>query len=301
MELVTSGVYKMVENMGSEQSWGGISCLNAVPLRTHVLESSFWLMFLIGSYFYMEIPTITKKFIQDASSLNLANLSIRKLSPNHWSEYLRITIGWILCVVHFILIAHMLICKWNARILIYVLQPCHLMLIFQFCALFASAVFSSAVAVFTIPPMVGAYLAIAFPDTSGLDQVLEVEAYWAEHVVITMVTPVFLLCRDGYSLKLLQFSYIFLGVWLLILYHWAILEPIDVFTLVNVDFMLCPTSAMKEVFRMVSQSLIWPSYRSTITIIVAFLGWPLSYFYKLLAALLGTLYMGGISGTKKYL
>jgi len=300
MHFVTSGVYKMVDQMGAEQSWGGISCLNAVPMRTHVIETFLWILFLVGSYFYMNIPEIAKSFIRDAKSLNLAQLGVRKLSSNPRSELIRGGIGRILCAVHFILISHMLTCKWNARILIYVMQPCHLMLIFQFCAFFGSAEFSSAVAVFTIPPMVGAYLAIAFPDTSGLDQIYEVEAYWAEHVVITVVTPVFLLCRDGYSTKLLQFSYIFLGVWLLILYHWAVLEPVDLVTLVNVDFMLCPSIAMKQAFQMISQSLLWPSYRSTITVTVALLGWPLSYIYGFLITFPGKLYMSD-TGVKKLL
>jgi hypothetical protein len=289
MQFVTSGAYKMVERMGTEQSWGGVSCLNAVTMRTHAIETILWLLFLIGSYFYMNIPQIANRFVQDAS---LRNDKIRKLPPNQWSVSIRVAIGWILFVAHFTLITHMLICKWNARILIYILQPCHLMLIFQCLALFCSAEFSSAVAVFTIPPMVGAYLAIAFPDTSGLDQLFEVEAYWAEHAVITIITPIFLLWRDGYSHKLLQFSYIFLGVWLLILYHWIVLESIDLLTLVNVDFMLCPTSAMKHAFRMVPQSLLWPSYRSTITLAVALVGWPLSYMYKFLIVLIGALPVG---------
>ena len=288
MEFFTSGVYQMVKKMGADQSWGGISCLNAVPMRTHVIETIMWILFLLGSYFYMKIPQIAKSFAKNASA---QNVRIIKLPRSQLSISIRETIGWILCATHFTLIIHMLICKWNARILIYTLQPCHIMLIFQFFAFFCSAEFSSAVAVFTIPPMVGAYLAIFFPDTSGLEQLFEVEAYWVEHALITFITPVFLLWRDGYSHDLLRFSYIFLGVWLLILYHWIVLECIDLLTLVNVDFMLCPTSAMKQAFQMVPQSMVWPSYRSTITIGVASAAWPLSYMYKFIVVLIGKLSM----------
>jgi len=295
MQLITSGVHKMIERLGPAQTWGGVSCLNAVPMRTHAIETVLWFLFLFGSYFYMNIPQIAKRFVQDATSRNDI---IRKSPLNQWSISIRVAIGWILFVAHFTLITHMFICKWNACILIYTLQPCHLMLIFQFLALFGSAEFSSAVAVFTIPPMVGAYLAIFFPDTSGLDQVFEVEAYWAEHAVITIITPIFLLWRDGYSHQLLQFSYIFLGVWLLILYHWIILESIDLFTLINVDFMLCPTSAMKQAFQIVPEGLLWPSYRTTITVVVALVGWPLSYIYKFLVVLIDSLPLGDTSVKK---
>jgi hypothetical protein len=48
---------------------------------------------------------------------------------------------------------------------------------------------------------------------------------------------------------------------------------------VNVEFMLCPTASMFTIFALVPEWVLWPSYRSTLTIAVMIIAWPISYSY----------------------
>jgi hypothetical protein len=139
--------------------------------------------------------------------------------------------------------------------------------------------------VYTAPPMVGAVLATIFPDTSGLNLFMETEAYFVQHICITVVTPFCLLLRQCDTVReLLTASNIFTGVWMLILFHWVLLESVDYITTVNVDFMLCPSPAMSAVFQMLPQALLWPSYRSVMTVAVSLLALPMSWLHRGIAS-----------------
>lgn len=50
-------------------------------------------------------------------------------------------------------------------------------------------------------------------------------------------------------------------------------------TEVNVEFMLCPSSAMSGVFGLVPASVLWPSYRTPLTLIVFLVGTIVTYTY----------------------
>ena len=68
------------------------------------------------------------------------------------------------------------------------------------------------------------YLAILFPDTSGLDQWLEESSYWYQHYLILTV-PIYLLCRDNFLvLKLSSYRTTIYGLWLLALSHFGFYE-----------------------------------------------------------------------------
>jgi hypothetical protein len=54
---------------------------------------------------------------------------------------------------------------------------------------------------------------------------------------------------------------------------------IDVTLNVNVEFMLCPTGAMKAIFPVFPQWMFYPTYRSTLTWVVVLVAVPLSYAY----------------------
>jgi hypothetical protein len=58
---------------------------------------------------------------------------------------------------------------------------------------------------------------------------------------------------------------------------------IDLLLDVNVEFMLCPTSAMISIFSTLPSWVTFPSYRSTLTIVVVILGYILSYSYFFVA------------------
>ena len=54
---------------------------------------------------------------------------------------------------------------------------------------------------------------------------------------------------------------------------------------VNVEFMLCPTGAMKDIFTIVPSFLLWPSYRSFIAVLVTVLGPAIAYAFMAAARL----------------
>ncbi len=54
---------------------------------------------------------------------------------------------------------------------------------------------------------------------------------------------------------------------------------------VNVEFMLCPTGAMLDIFPMLPQILLLPSYRTTLTIAVLIVGALVAHTYMAIAKL----------------
>jgi hypothetical protein len=65
-------------------------------------------------------------------------------------------------------------------------------------------------------------------------------------------------------------------------------QVVDLAFNVNVEFMLCPTAAMHTIFPLVPQWLLWPSYRTTLTLVVFLVGTLISYAYMAAAALIRT-------------
>ena len=62
-----------------------------------------------------------------------------------------------------------------------------------------------------------------------------------------------------------------------------IAQVLDLLTDVNVEFMLCPTGAMTTIFQILPRWVLWPSYRSFLTLLVAILGPLISVGFILLA------------------
>jgi hypothetical protein len=58
-----------------------------------------------------------------------------------------------------------------------------------------------------------------------------------------------------------------------------LIQIVDLSLDVNVEFMLCPTASMHTIFALVPDWILWPSYRSTLTIAVMIIAWPISYSY----------------------
>lgn len=63
-------------------------------------------------------------------------------------------------------------------------------------------------------------------------------------------------------------------------------QIVDLALNVNVEFMLCPTSAMLTIFPLVPSWVLWPSYRSTLTHVVVIVGSLLAYTYVGAASLI---------------
>lgn len=63
-------------------------------------------------------------------------------------------------------------------------------------------------------------------------------------------------------------------------------QVIDVVLSVNVEFMLCPTSAMDVIFPNLPSWMFSPSYRSTLTLFVILVGFTITWLYLTVAGLL---------------
>jgi hypothetical protein len=57
----------------------------------------------------------------------------------------------------------------------------------------------------------------------------------------------------------------------------------DLLLNVNVEFMLCPSAAMEGAFNALPQKIFWPTYRTTMCIVVFILGFLISWMYILCA------------------
>jgi len=277
-DVLGAGAFRVMGQPGYE-GYGGAACLAHVPLRTHALETAFWAGILLLAFFCLDLRALWRDFLRRAGELPAAlpqaraqadTLVRRGLAAGHWA-----------------LLLHLVCCKVRSEILLYLLQPCHLILAAQAVALVSSHEVACAVAVLCVPPQVGAILAIAFPDTSGLDLWLEAEAYWVQHVLITTLTPAYLLTVSG-AYRLIDLRGVLLGAWLVVLHHWVTLEGLDLATSLNIDFMLCPTAAMSGAFGLLPPGLFWPSYRSVMCVCVIVFGFPLAGAYRSAAALLAS-------------
>lgn len=75
----------------------------------------------------------------------------------------------------------------------------------------------------------------------------------------------------------------------------------DLLLNVNVEFMLCPTAAMLTIFPLLPSWVLWPSYRSTLTLVVIVVGTLISYLYVGAAALVRRVSGGAKVTAKKVL
>lgn len=77
------------------------------------------------------------------------------------------------------------------------------------------------------PPLLmtpGTLLAMLFPDTGGLDQPLEMEAYWVQHYLVQAVPLYLLVRRDYVALRHASYLNVFLGLWVLLILHFSLYE-----------------------------------------------------------------------------
>eukprot|EP00981_Chlorochromonas_danica_P002036 scaffold416_cov161-Ochromonas_danica.AAC.4 len=170
--------------------------------------------------------------------------------------------------------------------LINLLQPCHLILLLQGLALLYDGVMAVNITIFLLPALTGTLLAMLFPETGGLDQFFEAESYWIQHVLIQLL-PLYLLARrDFLALGHANLFSTQVGLLILMFLHFSLYEVIDWYLGVNVEFMLCPTGPMVEIFSHLPSILTQPSYRSTLTLAVLIVGNVVAFVYIQIASLI---------------
>jgi hypothetical protein len=196
------------------KGWGGIDCFNAIPLRTHVLESSFWIGLCVISYYGFNVPKYYKEMVDKIKF----DLSQSKIHP--FARTLEIIVG----MIHMFLCLQLVYYKSNISSLINLLQPCHVICLLQGLALLSTDTFGVLVTVFVLPALTGTTAAMIFPETGGLDQPFEMEAYWIQHYFIEAVPLYLLLRRGSIGLKYANIYTILGGLWILAVLHFSLYE-----------------------------------------------------------------------------
>lgn len=263
--------------LGEGGSWGGPECAKAVPMAVHYAEDVAVIAVLLVLYyacgFVRETDLITKQ-----ATNGLAEYRKRNSTSAIKTQ---MTMDRSFSVVHFALYAQLVYYKVTMSSMINLIQPCHIICLLQGIALYSQKETGVLISIFVLPSLTGCFLAMLFPDTSGLSQPLEMEAYWMQHVVILLM-PLYLLYRkDFLALRLASTKSVFVGLWICAFLHWSLYELVDLAFLVNVEFMLCPTAAMLSIFPMLPRSFVglFSSYRVMLTLFVCIVAFPIAYFY----------------------
>ena len=274
--------------LGEGGSWGGPECAKAVPMAVHYAEDVVVITVLLVLYFacgfVRETDLIAKQASKGLAEYRKSNSS-ESISSQMWLDRA-------FSLVHFALYAQLIYYKATMSSLINLIQPCHVICLLQGFALYSQKETGVLISIFVLPSLTGCFLAMLFPDTSGLNQFLELEAYWVQHVVILLM-PLYLLCRkDFLALRLATTKSVFVGLWICAFLHWSLYEIVDLALLVNVEFMLCPTGAMLSIFPLLPSWLtgLFSSYRVMLTLFVSIVAFPIAYFYIYTAFVLFKVY-----------
>ena len=97
---------------------------------------------------------------------------------------------------------------------------------------------------------------------------------WPEHIWSWILLNLTISFRCVFLIHFSSLSFIYL-----------FLKVIDLLLSVNVEFMLCPTSAMTSVFSLVPKWVLYPTYRTIITYLVFIIGPMISIGYMYAAKL----------------
>ena len=282
-------------------SWGGPECREVgerwASKSQRQIESAFWLLFAAAVYYAIDVPKVFK-WMHDVSTKELETQARSKAAAK---GFWQMTYERVLAAVHFVLFGMLIYWKYIDRVSVLLTQPCHLIVLLQGVALLSTTSLGPLITVLQMTTLFGGLLAMIVPATAGLSA-MEVTCYWLEHVLI-QVGPIYLLSRQNFvALKVCNVKSILLGVWVCLVAHWTYYDWMDHLFNVNVDFMLCPTVGMLEIFRLLPPVLSLPSWASSICLFTMLFGFLLSYCYVWCArgiAALSKALVGGKRGKGK--
>ena len=242
-------------------SWGGPECRAAgerwASGGQKAAEASFWLLLAAAVYYAIDVPKVFK-WMHDVSTKELESQARSKAAAK---GFWQLTYERVLAAVHFVLFGMLIYWKYIDRVSVLLTQPCHLIVLLQGIALLSTTSLGPLITVLQMPTLFGSLLAMLVPATDGL-RPLEVTHWWVEHAVI-QAGPLYLLSRqNGIALKLCNLKTFVFGIWICEVAHFAFYNAVDHLFNVNVEFMLCPTAGMVEIFRGLPpnfSALSWPS------------------------------------------
>eukprot|EP01041_Mallomonas_annulata_P012806 gene12806-27000_t len=270
-------------------SWGE-TCSRAVQMNIHIIETIAWMAISVVIFYGFNVPWRLQKLASRMKS------EMKKYTKK--SSYIRAA-EIIMGLIHMLMYIQIIYYKTNKRSLVNLVQPCHLVLLVQGLALLAPDIASGFISVLSLPMVVGTVLAMLFPDTTGLDQPFEELSYWIQHVLI-LVMPLYLLVRNNFVAGVVSsLETVCLSSWMVLLLHWPCYEVLDVSFQVNIMFMLCPTGAMHSAFAHFPSWILWPSYRSTLTVVFFAVSVVLSATFILVARTLRRLVQQSVAVDEK--
>nr|CAB3267048.1 transmembrane protein 164 [Phallusia mammillata] len=230
---------------------GGPECFNYLTLTQR-----FWETALILSTSVLEI-WIALKYISSSTSTKLQNGKMQVTVNNHYAKKngvilkpsfsnvkwpsFQITLLALLAVVFGIEIAY----KVVTRTCIFLLNPCHILTISQMYLLTVDNQKPSPTArtVFRIHlhMLSGALLALVLPVTNTRHLLYEPESYWVHHILL-YATPIYLIaCGNNFVPEPFNDCWWpMLSIGTELFYHFTLLQGLSMFTMVNLNNMLCP-------------------------------------------------------------
>ncbi|RYH20867.1 hypothetical protein EON65_22255 [archaeon] len=216
MQSLWSTIYKCLVTGALEKggSWGGPDCKKSISYETHLFESAMWL----AVSFIVFILYRPDKRIK-AMNKNL-RADLVKTSVGSGQRAFEILLG----SIHIGMYLQLVYYKFNMLSLVNLIQPCHVIMLLQGIALWADGVLGVDLILLLLPALTGTLLAMLFPDTSGLDQLWEVESYWIQHWLIQLM-PFYLLARRNYlALSYAGSTTTICGLLVLLFLHFSLFE-----------------------------------------------------------------------------
>lgn len=195
-------------------TWGGPECSQAVPMNIHIYESSAIILICILIYYLFDF---SKKY---RHLVNMVNIDLKANPSSKFERGFDLIFG----SIHLLMFLQILYYKYNIFSLINMLQPCHQILLLQGIALLSKSKTGVLITVFILPALTGTLLAMLFPETVGLDQPFEMEAYWLQHYLIQAMPIYLLLRRNGVALRHASLNKGFIGIWILAVLHFFLFE-----------------------------------------------------------------------------
>ena len=263
--------YVFVGGIKKGGTWGGNDCYLAIPLESHLVESTLWAVCAMVAYFllgygplYYEMKTKADEIIRGHVRTTASRATDVIFALMHWGI-------WSLVVYY----------KICLHSLANLLQPCHLLLLLQGIAVSTNGSTSALIGCLSFPLIVGAVLGILVPATEGLDHPYEEVCFWIQHYLM-MFTALYLLLRNNQvSYKLMNFhAVVGFGNWLIFVFHMVVYLPMDRYFQVNIQFFLCPSEGMKTIFNRLPWYTMWPTYRSTFGVVSVVTSVVLYYVYS---------------------
>jgi len=214
MSFVLDFLHKILVTGALSKGWGGPECRAALDIRTHVVESTVWL--IVGAIAF----TAYKAGPKFSALCKNIQLDLERSKPTTAARAFEL----LMSAIHIGMFLQIVYYKVNILSLVNMIQPCHVILLLQGIALYSTGTTGVIISLCVLPSLTGTMLAMLFPDVGGLDQPFEMEAYWIQHYLIQAM-PVYLLVRRDYvALRHASYLNIFLGLWTLLILHFSLYE-----------------------------------------------------------------------------